>query len=302
MDADEYAQSYTGSVKAYQAGSARTALKHAGRIGASDFDCRERLRRILLQMPETDETDMWAAYVGTCLDIGLKQARKADQPHLIIDAEWPINLNGFIFDVHPDEVDPTEPSVSDGKSKDGLALVRSKLEKDPARIQRHLQYEAGIQNGVLPAEGGIVRNVYVDRSGADPTVHVEQEPYSREVVVQAESILGDVLYAIENNERASQDRPRNWCENYCPFVSGCRGGEITTEEIDDPEIIGLVEAYHSNHEVIAEAKQLEDELKFALRGVGGHTPSGLRAWWTQVNAAKPYLKFSVKRQKTAKAA
>lgn len=293
MNADEFAADWTHDLRAWQDNSPRSAQKDLGLIGASDFDCREKMRRVMLRLPETDYVHKWSAYVGTAIDKENKLARAAAKPHLILDAEWPVNLNGFVFNVHPDEADPTEPSVTDAKSKDGLALVRSKLEKDPNRIQRHLQYHAGVQNGVLPAEG-ITRNVYVDRSGDDPTVHVEQEPYNLDVVAQAESILEDVLYAIANDETASQDRPRNWCEQFCPFFSDCRGSEIRQEVIEDESVITLVEAYSANHALIKDAAQLEEELKRALRGVGGETPSGLVATWTQVNGKTPYLKFTVK--------
>lgn len=294
MTPDEYGTAFSADLAAYSNRSPRSAQKDAGLIGASDFDCRERTRGVMLQLPDTDTPNKWAAFVGSALDTRLQEVRKTLNPRLLFDMEWPIILNGYAFTVHPDEVDPDEPSVTDYKTKNGLALVRSHLTDDPQRIQRHLQYEAGRQNGYLPDEG-IVRNVYVDRSGKDPSVHIEQEPFSPEVVAQAASWLADVLYAVENNETASQDRPRDWCRQWCPAFTRCRGDEIEHPVLQGDTAL-LVEAYHTNHGIIAEAKQLEDEIKAELVGVTGVTPSGIVAVTTNVNAkAGPYTKFSTRR-------
>lgn len=289
-----YAASFSADLAAYSSNSPRSKQKDEGLVGASDFDCKERMRRVMVQAPETDTPTKWAAFVGSALDARLQEVRAAANPRLLFQMEWPIILNGYAFTVHPDEVDPDEPSVTDYKTKNGLALVRSHLTDDPQRIQRHLQYEAGVQNGYLPP-GGIVRNVYVDRSGKDSSVHVEQECHSPEVVAQAADFLADVLYSVENNETASQDRPRDWCRQWCPYFTGCRGDEIEHPVLQGDTAL-LVEAYHTNHGIIAEAKQLEDEIKAELQGVTGVTPSGIVAVTTVINAVKgPYVKFSTRK-------
>ena len=115
-----------------------------------------------------------------------------------------------------------------------------------------------------------------------------------EVLEQAASFLADVLYSVENDEPASQDKPRDWCRVWCSHYRGCRGAEIETPLLDRDTAL-LVDAFHSNHLLLAEAKQLEDELKAELVGVDGTTPDGLVAVTTIVNAKSgPYTKFSVR--------
>lgn len=293
MTPDAYAAAFTADLQAWSHGSERSEQKRSGVIGASDFMCRERSRRTLARIPETNKPSKWAAFVGSALDKELKAARLASNPALLFDVEWTVTIAGYTFPVHPDEVDPSEPSVTDYKSKNGLAMVRGKFTDPADRLQRHLQYLAGVQAGVLPPEG-IVRNIYVDRSGKDDTPHIEQEDFSTEVLEDAASFLADVLYAVNNDEPASQDKPRDWCRRFCAHYTGCRGAEIDTPLLH-PDTSALVAAFYENHSLIAEAEQLESELKDALQGVDGTTPDGLVAVTTVVNAKNgPYTKFSVR--------
>lgn len=285
MDADAYVAKFKSDIRAYQESSERTLAKNEGQIGASDFVCRERMRRIITRSPETDSTEKWAALVGSALDDKLREVRASQNPNLIFKAEWPLTIDGRKLIIHPDEVDPDEPSVTDYKSKDGLAVARAGLMGDSNRIQRHLQYLAGYKAGLLPAEG-IVRNLVVDRSGKDTDHHCEQERFDVTIVEDAASKLRDVHYAIENDEEASKDWPRSLCRSYCPYFTACRGGEIDQPLIDDPDTSALVDAYGQAKALRNEADQLMAELKPELDGVQGKTATH-SIYWIQKNGKTP---------------
>jgi hypothetical protein len=169
---------------------------------------------------------------------------------------------------------------------------------DAFRIQRHLQYHGGVMAGALPPEG-IVRNLVVDRSGSDSSHLVEQEPYSMEVVAQAQEFLRDVHYAVENKEEASKDWPRTLCRSYCPFYSACRRPEIGREYIGDPDQQVLVDAYGEAKALVKEAKQLQDELRPLLEGFEGATDSHEIHWTTKNTRNGPVKSLFVDRLKEA---
>jgi hypothetical protein len=293
---DEYAQQFTFDLSVYDLLSPRSQHSDDGGVGASSFGCREEMRHILLKHERTDSPDKTAAIIGSYIDAGIKQSRKAANPGLIVDAEYVCTLpNGFSFPVHPDEVDPDEPSVTDYKTKNGLAAIRRGFADESYRIQRHIQGLAAIQAGVVD-ESVIVRNVFIDRSGADPHAHVEQEPFSWDVIGQATEFVNDVLYAIKHNETTVCDRPRSFCERYCAFYTMCRGHEIEDDNtpITDPRLARMVAAYMEAETQEKQAKELREALRTDLSGLTGVTDNH-RIVSTWVNAANrtPYWKVKV---------
>lgn len=284
MQPDEYAAGFTADVEVANATSARHLAGLDGVIGASSFDCRERIRRTLKRVPPSSVPSKWAANVGSALDEWIKKVRGDANPNLLLKADLTATLpNGFVLPVHPDEIDPDEPSVTDYKTKNGLAAIRGGFADDANRFQRHLQGFAATQAGLVTGDL-IVRNVFVDRSGKDPEPHVEQEPFSMDVVREATEFLGDALYAAEHDEEASKDKPRYFCKVACEHFADCRGNEIEAKFIADPDTRQRVEAFHA-------AKLRRDdslELMAALRaegleGVTGETDK-VRIVSTWVNA------------------
>lgn len=292
---EDYRDGFVRDLQRFNASTDRAVSKAAGNIGASDFDCRERMRFIMEQEEESNSTENWAAFVGSALDEGIMQARRLGSPHLLFKMSLPVTLNTrqgpFTFNLTPDEIDLDEPSVTDWKSKDGLQASRRNLVDDPNRRQRHLQALAVIQAGMADEAGFVVRNIMVDRSGSDPLPHVEQEPFSREVIAEAETFLSDVMYARENGERAYQDRPRNFCERYCPFFDKCRGDEIDYVPIFDKNQIGMIEALYEAKILEKDAAQLQDELKPYLLDLTGVTEAGYRIKTTNVNKKSGSYKY-----------
>lgn len=269
---DEYGLTFKFDLEAFDSQRPRSEQSDAGRIGVSDLHtCREKVRRTLLGMVQTDTTEKWAAIIGTYVDEGVKAARKAARPWLLHDVELNVTLpNGMVIPGHADEIDPQEPSVVDYKTKAALAGVRKAGADEKERAQRHLYYLGAVQAGIVPAEG-IVRNIWLDRSGTDSHPHVEQEPFDMNVVLTAQAWLEDATYAAEHGEEASKDWPRTMCESYCPFYTACRGSEDVAEEyLTGHRAVQLAEFVAAREQRKA-AEKLEDALRSDLVGITGRS-------------------------------
>jgi hypothetical protein len=293
-DPDEFGSLFIWDLNAAELLSPRARQQDAGTIGVSDlFTCREKVRRIITGAPTTDVPDKTAAIIGTYIHQGALAARKAARPHLLHEVELHITLpNGYVLLGHADEIDPSEPSVTDLKTKAGLALVRRAGADEQMRAQRHAYYLGALQAGLVPSDKGVVRNLFIDREGGDPHPHVEQEPFSMDVVYAAQEWLSDAQYAAEHNEQASKDWPRNMCENWCPFFTSCRGSEDIQEDfLTGHRALVLAEA--------AAAKERRDEaaavLAQARADLIGTTGRSDTHWCrtTTVNAKTPYDKFEL---------
>lgn len=294
LDADDFGSLFSWDLNAYELLSPRSIQQDAGTIGVSDlFTCREKVRRHLVGAATTDVPDKTAAIIGTYIHTGALAARKAARPHLLHEVELKITLpNGFKLLGHADEIDPTEPSVTDLKTKSGLDLIRRAGANEQMRAQRHVYYLGALQAGLIASDKGVVRNVFIDRSGSDPHPHVEQEPFSMDVVYAAQEWLSDAQYAAEHNEEAIKDWPRTMCENWCPFFTSCRGSEDIAEDyLTGHRALLLAEA--------AEAKARRDEAEAVLAQARadliGTTGRSDTHWCrtTTVNAKTPYDKFEL---------
>lgn len=299
MSPDDYAAEFSYDLHLHAISGERAAQTDAGQIGASDFTCRQRMALIMARVPASDSPSKWSAFVGSALDRQITEARQAAHPNLLFQQRLTCTLpSGFTLPVTPDEIDPDEPAVTDFKSKAGLAHVRRTVSDDPARIQRHLQYLACLQNGIFTTDTGLVRNVYVDRSGSDDRPHVEQEPFELAIVALADQFVQDAVYAAEHGEDAWRDQPRPWCQRFCPWFTHCRGEDRTdaANAILDPHVAQAATQYLAAQEQEREAKQLRDALRPMLTGVSGTTRDGVRVGWLHVNHPRtPYDKLEVSR-------
>jgi hypothetical protein len=134
----------------------------------------------------------------------------------------------------------------------------------------------------------------MDRSGRDKTVHVEQEPYSEDVIAEADQWLADVEYAVRNSEDASRDQPTSWCKACCPFFTACRGGEtVAGEVITDPDIIETAKVYRTAKDQAAIYSDIAEDARRELDDVEGKA-GDLLIRWTSVNSKNgSYRKLSV---------
>jgi hypothetical protein len=293
---DEYAALWKTSVRAHDAGRARTVQTESGIIGISDLGgCKEKVRRKILGLPHSNSLDNTSAVVGTWIHEGALNARKALFPELLIEQELHVTLpNGARVLGHADEIDPSEPSVTDLKTVDGLAHVRRHGSTEHQKWQRAMYYKAAAEAGLVPVEG-MTRNIWLDRSGKDSSVVVEQEPYNSHYVNEASAWLDDVLYAVQHNEEASKDQPVPWCMSFCEYAKDCRMGALAAGgPIADPYVAETAVAFREvkdRHE--ADAAYLE-AAKDVLRGHEG-SAGDVNVRWITVQAANPYLRLEVRR-------
>lgn len=292
----EKAKEIGGTVNDYLAGvvedvlhvamaeSERSEWSDNHKIGVSDIGhCREYMRRMMLQLPFTDDQeDYTAAFMGTAIGDKAESAYLAAVPTAISQPELPVTLDiptptGSIRITiigHPDIVDPNSNRVLDFKTKDGLAVVRREGGTLQQKFQGHLYTKAAIDAGLVD-EDCEVSMVYIDRSGAEKKPHVITWEYDPDVVKHAEEWIGDVLYAVQHDEEASRDMPRSWCERCCPFYTGCRleGYEAGEGEglIEDWPALAAVEAYVEARDREKQAKTDKAAATAALAKVNGST-------------------------------
>lgn len=292
MNPDEYRHNFVFDLEAHDSFRARSKQSDAGIVGVSDiYSSREKVRHLLLGHAPTDVPEKWSAIVGTYIHEGALAARKAMRPDLLHEVELTITLpNGVKIPGHADEIDPDEPSVTDLKTKDGLELIRRVGADEQQRAQRHLYYYGALQAGLVHSDKGIVRNVFIDRSGKDATPHVEQEPFDMNVVYAAQEWLSDPLYAAEHGEDSLCDWPREFCRRYNPFHSLCKahsdpGGE---DYLTGHRAVVLAEMVAAKKR-LDEAKAVYEQARDELLGVTGNSDSHwVRS--TVVNAKTPYTK------------
>lgn len=251
------------------------------RIGMSDLGhCREYARRMITQEPFTDERDKTAAFLGTVIGIGTESALAVEHPDWLFQTEVVTTLpSGLAILGHPDIIDPKANRLIDLKTKDGLELARREGPTGQQQFQRHGYALGAVQAGLLDPEGLTVANVYIDRSGAETVPHVDVEPWQPDIGEQIDDWLEDVLYAVKTGEQASRDKPRDWCERWCEFYTGCRLGDTdVTGVIEDEHAIAAIDMYLEGMGMERDGKRLKDQAKSALVGVAGSTGSHILRW------------------------
>ena len=271
IDPDTYASMIRFEVESADLLKPRSLLTDSGHIGMSSLHCREEVRRILTKTPASDSPARWKAIIGTALDEQFEQALRAAHPEWVFKVNVTATLpSGTRISGTCDWADPTEPSVTDLKSKDGLAYARKSWATQRSyRYQRHLLYLGMVQEHDYPTDG-IVRNVVVDRSGREAHPFVWAEPFSMDVVREADEWLADVFYAIDHGEEAPKDAEGHEC-TFCPFYTACRGSAIVSGPITTPRLAEAVDSYGEAKAQRDEAQAVMDELRPTVSGVTGYT-------------------------------
>ena len=183
-----FAQLVRGAINDSMKYSARSAFAADKKIGVSDIGhCREYTRRMIVGEDFTDEQDDYlAAFVGTAVgdkveDVIIARAGGAKQMEVTVQLEigegYILNLVG-----HPDLVFPLKPIqgtllpegseaitnvLYEGKTKDGLGVVKRSGAQTNHKYQATLYARALIDMGVLDENATLVL-AYIDRSGSDP--------------------------------------------------------------------------------------------------------------------------------------
>lgn len=237
-----------------------------------------------------------AAVVGTLLGDHLEAVAQESLGALTqvpVTATLP---NGLRSSGTADMVFPERNALADLKSKVGLSDVRKNGPSLENCIQVSIYTLGLVQAGVL-SEGASASLLYVDRSGQEQDIYEvtlgwERINYFIDVLVGR---LEDVMVAqehIDNGEvewaRSLRDKTPPFCYSprvMCPFRDLCwEGSEWNPNEvIEDEEVIALVDKFVHVREIQDSATVERRELREALRGVSGRTPSGYSVNWATEN-------------------
>lgn len=268
---DDYAAALRFDIDAADALKPRALLTDSGHVGMSSLRCREQIRRTLAKIPQSDSPPRWKAIIGTALHEQVEGALKEAHPDWLYEVNVTAELpSGVKISGTCDWADPSEPSVTDCKTKALLAPARKMWAGERSyRFQRHLLYLGFVQQHGFP-EQGIVRNVVLDRTGKDAHPFVWQEPFSMDVVREADEFLSDVWYALDHDETAPRDVEGHEC-SYCPWFTACRGSDIVTGPITNARLADAVNTYGEAKLARDEAQDVMDGLREVVIGVTGYT-------------------------------
>lgn len=263
-------------------GTARTAQQLDYRLGVSNLGhCRNFARLMTLQTPFSDVRDKTAAFFGTVSSEPIEAQVLVDNPDYMIQSTLVVQLpSGAKIPGHSDIIipswaaTPTRPQgIVDLKSKAELETIKKMGRSQQQQFQLDGYAAAAVDAGYLdPALPIYLTNTFYDRSGKD------QVPYSITTLYDPLSIqtiddwVADVMYAVLNNEEASKDMPREWCNSYCEYATVCRGNDTDVQGlIEDPEVIAAVQVYTDATKAEGVAKEAKAAVKSVLEGVNGST-------------------------------
>lgn len=267
MTPDEFAADALARVYAHDAQRDRSQQSQTGQIGVSDIGtCRERARLTLLNTPH-EPSASFSAIVGTAWHTHM-EAVYATHPSGVVEQEVVVTLpSGQQLLGHIDFIDVLENSVTDWKTIDGR--TPNKGSADQQRYQRHLYALGAIQAGLVVEENLLVRNVFWDRSARNDMPVVVQEPYDPDVATHADYWFDDVRYALQHGEEASKDKWPDWCADFCPFFTACRGEDTRTGEVLDPALAEVALDYDAIREQHKTLTGTKEDLARQLRGRNG---------------------------------
>lgn len=281
-------------------GKARSMQTDGGLLGASDAGgCVHKAVLTVRQTPPTDVPKKGRALIGSALHKVFLDNIADTYPERIIETELVVTLpSGAQIPLHPDEIDPTEPSVTDAKFVADLNYRRKEGVSEQQHMQRNLQALAAMQAGIIPEEGVTVRNLFVSMTDAED-VWVQQEPYSPEWVQRADDWFSEVRYAVEHDEDGRKEANPHFCESYCPFFSMCKPQPVDAlGKISSPGLAQRADLALEAREARKHWEKVEKVAVEALKGVTGSTPTTtvISTW---VNAGKGYWKVSLDDRKAS---
>jgi hypothetical protein len=265
--------------------SDRSKWAESNHLGVSDIGtCHEYVRRMIIGVPWVDEQENFAAaFVGTAVGNAAEQAMvtafgEAVQVQRKVTVH--LTVRGYELDL-PGTADIIvhDDGLIDVKTKDGLGVVRRVGLTKQQVFQLVLYAAALIQEGVLDAENLMLACAFIDRSGREPDPYVYGFAYTEALLQEAMDWIGDVIYAIENDEVAQKDPPRPFCFATCPYASDCRGGDTDVEGLlMDPEIVEAARVYKEANAIIAAAAKDKKSALSVLDGVAGNTGEYMVRW------------------------
>ena len=276
---DDIRKDLRASVDSSMRDSARGLYAQQQMIGISDIgDCREYVRRMILGEPWVDEQDDYAAaFVGTAVGDLVERAVQGwslshNRVTTQVDVTIEIGLRGHSFTLpgHADVV--VDNTCIDIKTKDGLGVVRRTGPTKQQMFQVTLYTAALIAAGEIEEKDAVCAVAFFDRSGREPDPEVFAWEFSDMLFAEVLEWIDDVLYAIEQGEEASKDKPRQWCFECCPYATACRGRDTdVTGLLEDPEVLEAVAVYRESQEIIKAAEKDKKSAASVLDRVDGST-------------------------------
>lgn len=270
MTPDDYAETWGLALTVEDLSRERSQQTDGGTLGGSDaMGCAAKAVYTVRGEIPSNVPKKGKAQRGTYLHEGTLNAVKKLYPHKLIEQSLTVRLpSGLDVPLHPDEIDPEEPSVTDYKFVNDLALIRRTGPTDQQQAQRHLQYLAAHQAGLVPPEG-LVRNLFVDSDDLDLR-WVHQEPFSMDWVERADAWYGGVVYAVKHGEDGEREWPINLCKDYCPWFAKCRPPLTDSlNQIVNVELAQTVQIAFAARRDRKEAELIEKQAVSKLKGVTG---------------------------------
>lgn len=267
--ADDYAARFRTALDVYEAMRPRTLQTE---LGVSSVGlCHAQAVYIQQGITATDAPEGRQAFVGSAIHDRVADAMRNYDNSVLIEPELIFTMpSGIVLKGHPDEIDEAEPSVTDVKTvstPDEVHAVRRNGASGQQRFQRHLYAFGAVQLGLVRPEGLVVRNVWVDRSGQMVEPYVEQEPFSMDVVREADAWLESVAYTVAHpdEDEVMRDKHYDWCARFCEFFSHCRQGTDEPDlTITDPEIVQAARNALDGRRMKKEGEGLESAGKRVL--------------------------------------
>jgi hypothetical protein len=291
----DYGIAIDAALTSYMDNSSRSVQASEGRLGPSDIGfCRQKAALMVRGVEQTDAPPKWAAAVGTAIHTYVEAAIKEMFPDWLVGSLDEVRVtatlpSGAEISGHPDIVIPDRNTVLDIKTVDGFQWVKREGTSQQHKYQRHLYAMGCLAAGLFDKDKPVyVGNVYFDRSGKQPQPIVIVEELDPMLTDEIDSWVGDVIYAVKNNEDASRDIPAPICERICSHFTACRGSLETYEGgelIMDNELLTAVDMYTEARNMEKTAKQMKDEASARLVGVNGSTGQW-QVRWVEVQPSK----------------
>lgn len=301
--AEEYEAEFRMALDLADAARPRSRQTDGGVLGASDAgQCVHKAVLTVRETPPTDVPRKGKARIGTALHSAILTDVADAYPERMVEKngaqiELHVTLpSGVVVPLHPDEIDPTEPSVTDAKFTGDIDVLRRNGPTEAQHMQRNMQYLAAYQAGIITSLDGVVRNLYVSMTDADD-VYVQQEPFSMAWIERADEWYRAVIYAVEHGEDGSRDWPEAMCRGYCPFFTMCRGADVpdANNPITNPDLVRVAQLALEARDKRKEWARIEEQAVEALKGVTGRA-GDVRVVSTTVNGAqRSYVKVDLRR-------
>ncbi|MBX6421744.1 MAG: hypothetical protein IRZ06_12170 [Nevskia sp.] len=242
-------------------------------IGWSEIlNCERALGYKMSRTWPSEQPDLWPAIRGTRLHQAILDVAATvfgDN----CEIEFPVSYRGVPGHVDLLIFDP--PMVVDVKTTT-LANAEAWAANDDfltAKWTQVMGYAAGaIAEDYVDEEGLQVALLVVPVDGTFSDWRIWSRPFDRSMADRAVDRLEDIRRRLDADGVDALWRQRPWafCKSWCRFFSLCRTElEPPTEEITDPELVALVDAYGRATEAKSNADAAMKSLRAAVDGLNG---------------------------------